>query len=99
MVAEESRSWFRNMHSDNKKLWQTIDWNGNYSRQKPPQHPTENELQTHFQDLYDCKFDNEKENINNLQSAINIPELDKAINSIEVKEALKDMKSGVFDFR
>ena len=85
-------------NNDARSLWSKIDWNGNYSRKKPSQHPSINEFQTFFEDLYTCKDKDELVNIDNLRSDVNIPVLDDPIIETEVEDALKSMKNGGFDY-
>ena len=79
-------------------LWAKIDWKGNYSSRKPTQHPSIEEFQSYFSDLYDCSNNKELENISGLHSDITIPVLDQPIDINEVNGCLKDMKNGGFDF-
>ena len=72
------------MNKDSSKLWSAIDWKGNYGKIKPVKHPTVEEFQEFFEDLYD-KDAKTKNTISDLQSpAIYIPVLDDPINEVEM---------------
>ena len=99
VVKKESDAWQRIIkNNDHKDLWAKIDWKGNYSSRKPTQHPSIEEFQSYFSDLYDCSNNKELENISGLHSDITIPVLDQPIDINEVNGCLKDMKNGGFDF-
>ena len=69
VLKKESESW--TSLTNDKSLWSRIDWKGNYSRKKPVKHPSVNEFQLFFEDLYSCDND-ELSKKSNLQSNVNI---------------------------
>ena len=99
VLKRETDSWQNVIQSsDSKDLWDKIDWKGNLASKKPAQHPSMEDLQSYFSELYDCKDDRELDNIANLNTDVTIPILDQPIDINEVKDSLKDMKNGGFDF-
>ena len=98
VLKDESDLWKEAIQStDAKSVWSKIDWNGHYTSQKPTQHPSVDEFETYFAELYDCK-DDEIDDISHLQSNVSIPILDEPIVLGEVQNSIKDMKNGGFDF-
>ena len=83
---------------DNKKLWQQIDWSGNYNRREPVNKPDIREMANHFEELYSPMDENENEEIIALQSTVSIPINDDIITTEEMNTAVKNMKKGGYDY-
>ena len=82
---------------DDKKLWQQIDWSGNYNRREPVNKPDIREMSNHFEELYSPMDENENEEIIALQSTVSIPINDDIITE-EMNTAVKNMKKGGYDY-
>ena len=99
VLNKESDSWQLVIKNNVRKdLWEKYDWKGSYSSKKTTQHPSIEEFQSYFSNLYDCGNNKELGNISGLHSDITIPVLDQPIGINEVNWCHKDMKNGGFDF-
>ena len=99
VLKNENECWQDEIKkTNNKDLWAKIDWKGNYSSRKPIEHPSIEEFESYFSNLYECDDDKEIENISKLQSNVSIPVLDQPIDVGEIEGLIKDMKNGGFDF-
>ena len=99
VLKKESDAWSSVIaENDSSSLWAKIDWKGNYSRKQPTQHPSVDEFQCFFEDLYSSTDKDECAKINELKSNVTIPLLDDPISEQETEEALNCMKNGGFDY-
>ena len=60
--------------------------------------PTNDELALHFEKLYTCNDPEESQKIDVLEIDLYNPLLDDPITSIEIKDAMKEMKKGGYDY-
>ena len=99
VIITETEKWSIFASCNNsKKLWNQIDWKGNTSS-KPLKHPMLDDLANHYQTLYSREDPEEPLHISNLTSDIYIPVLDDPISQSDIKDAMKTMKKGGYDYK
>ena len=98
-ISAEKRKWNELTKDNNsKKLWEKIDWKGNFSKETH-QSPIFDGLTVHFENLYKKDNEDDQRKLMELNTDVYIPLLDDPITSIEMEVAMNDMKKGGFDHR
>ena len=85
--------WERLMNdADDKRIWEAIDWRGEYKESSDENNaPSDEEFKAFFEDVYNPQ-DNQALNPNEFRTNVTIPVLDDPIQVTEVKTQINNMK-------
>ena len=98
VIANEFKRWNSVVkHNDSKQLWKQINWNGTMENATKC-YPDLYSMKNHFEKIYTADNPEEMKLINELNSNVNIPQLDDPITESDIDIALNSCKKGGFEY-
>ena len=98
-IAAEMKRWNDvTTDTNSKRLWEKINWKGNFSTQ-PHVSPDFEDLSVFFENLYKTDDPEENQKIEELKTDVANPVMDDPISGVEVTTTLNKMKKGGFDHK